>query len=83
MVFGKGNRRNQKKRRRKNNKDVEKQQYEYKLIDNNYSCQPYGYCNYHKGYLTKNQCLLHNCENKKCNNFEKFKLKLIFISKWR
>ena len=68
MSHGTGDRKNQQRRRRKNNKNVPHLDKEVFLIDGNYSNQPYAYCNFdgHFGYLTKNQTVAHDCENKEC-----------------
>ena len=62
-----GNRRAQQRRRRTNNRSVPRQPFEYKLIDGNFSNQPYKFCVYHDGYLTRNQYLLHKCNKRKCS----------------
>ena len=70
--IGKGNIKAQRHRRRHNNKDVKRYDQPFDLIDDNITYQPYGYCRYYRGYLTRNMSILHKCEEKKCQNFELF-----------
>ena len=67
-----GSRSEKQRRRRKVNSVVPKQAQLYPLIDGNQSYQPYGYCIYHQGYLTKNQALLHRCRKRRCRRFYTF-----------
>lgn len=63
---------NQKQSRRRNkvnNRGVPKQDFEYELVDGNWSDRPVAYCTYYKGYLTKNQAMRHNCIDKKCPHY--------------
>ena len=57
-------------RRNSNNKSIPAQEYEYEMIDRNWTTRPYGYCHRYKGYLTKNMALRHNCEKKQCPMFK-------------
>ena len=61
-----GNRREQQRRRRQNNKSIKKQEYEYQLIDGNFSSLVCAYCVYYKGYLTNNQLIRHTCKQREC-----------------
>lgn len=76
MVKGKGDRRAQQRRRRQNNKNTPILEDEYMLIDGNYSNRPIAYCCYHKGFMTNNQVILHNCTEKRCNQYKSVKWKL-------
>jgi len=69
-MYGKGDRKAQRRRRKKYNRGIPKQQEEYRLIDNNYSPQPYVYCCYYKGYMTKNQTMRHGCAARKCEQLK-------------
>lgn len=69
-MYGKGDRKAQQYRRRKYNRDVPRQPEEYRLIDNNYSTQPYAYCCHYKGYMTKNQTKRHGCKARKCEQLK-------------
>lgn len=73
---GKGNRKAQRKRHRRNNKFVPKQEFEYLLIDGNYSYQPYKYCKYYRAYLTKNLYLRHDCKNRHCHCLRELELEV-------
>ena len=70
MAIGKGNTKAQRKRRKINNRGIPKQDKDYRLVDGNYSNQPYAYCCYHKGYMTKNQTTLHKCNKKNCEQLK-------------
>ncbi len=70
--LGRGDRHAQQRRRRKNNKDVPVQDKEYKLIDGNYSPQPYAYCCHYKAYMTRNQTKLHECKKRQCEQLKTF-----------
>ena len=67
-----GNKRLQQHNRRKNNRRVPRQDELYRTIDGNKTYQPYGYCWYHRGYLTRNQAIRHSCHKKCCKRFQKF-----------
>ena len=67
-----GNKKAQRRNHRRNNKGVPKQPEEYRLIDGNWSNQPFVYCTYHKGYMTRNQTIRHHCLNKKCPHYHTF-----------
>ena len=56
----------------KNTKSIPIHQYEYEMIDGNWTIRPYAYCHYYHGYLTKNMALCHNCEKRNCNRFMTF-----------
>ena len=77
--MGHGNVKAQRRRRRKNNKHIEKQDLPYQLIDGNMSYYPYGYCNWYKGFLTKNMTMCHRCEHKKCSKFEVFDKEKVIV----
>lgn len=70
--FGRGDRNAQRRRRRKNNRTVPVQDEDYKLIDNNYSPQPFAYCCYYASYMTRNQTILHRCKERECQNCKTF-----------
>ena len=60
------------KRRKHNNATTPVQDYEYEMIDGNWTARPYGYCFIHRGYLTRNMAIRHKCEKKKCTQFHTF-----------
>ena len=68
-----GNKRQQQRNRRRNNRGVPKLDQTFILIDGNPTYQPFGYCWYHQGYLTRNQAIRHRCLDKHCKRFETFK----------
>ena len=70
LLYGRGDRKAQRKRHRDNNKGVPILEDEYLLIDNNYSNRPYKYCSYYKAYLTKNLVIRHKCEKRECCNLK-------------
>ena len=70
--FGRGDRNAQQRRRRKNNRTVLVQDEDYRLIDNNYSPQPFAYCCYYASYMTRNQTILHKCNERACPNCKTF-----------
>lgn len=50
-------------------KASQKPEYEYEMIDGNWTSKPIGYCLNHKGYLTKNMIRTHKCKKKQCTSF--------------
>lgn len=40
--------------------------WEYRLIDNNWTRHPVAFCWYRKAYLTKKLMKTHRCEQRKC-----------------
>lgn len=70
FLYGKGNRKAQRKRYKNNNKGVPKRDEAYLGIDGNYTYRPYKYCCYHKAFLTKNMAMRHNCDNRNCQNLK-------------
>lgn len=44
-------------------------EYEYEMIDGNWTTKPIGYCLNHKGYLTENMARIHRCKKKQCASF--------------
>ena len=52
--------------------EPEKQPTGYKMIDFNITYYPYGYCLYHKGWLTVRMAKCHNCKQKNCKRFVPF-----------
>lgn len=69
-MYGRGDRKAQRKRHKYNNKGVPALDEEYLLIDGNYSNRPYMYCCYYQGYLTKNLTIRHDCESKECHRLK-------------
>lgn len=47
----------------------EKQMTQYRMIDGNLTYYPYGYCFYHKGWLTIRMAKCHHCKQKNCKRF--------------
>lgn len=72
MHKGHGNTHAQQKRRRKNLDLGLYRDEEYVCIDGNITHYPYAWCDYHKGYLTKNLAARHNCEDgrKECSRLK-------------
>lgn len=56
----------QRKRHRKNNKHVPRVKHAVYTVDYNPTFQPYMFCAYYQGYLTRNQYLRHKCEKRGC-----------------
>jgi len=68
--FHKGNKKAQNKRRKARlKKRPPKREYEYELIDGNYSRYPVGYCRYRKGYLSVGLMETHRCNERRCTRF--------------
>ena len=67
-----GNKRQQRRNHRHNNRGVPRRDELYRTIDGNETYQPFAYCWYHSGYLTRNQSLRHRCNERKCSRFEPF-----------
>ena len=82
MTRGKGNKALQQRNRRRNNRRVPKRSETYKLIDGNESYQPYAYCWYYHGYLTKNQAVRHSCRKRNCKRFQFFEAYQQVIAKY-
>ena len=60
------------KRNKMNNATTPVQDYEYEMIDGNWTTKPYGFCFKYRNYLTKNMAVLHKCEKKHCRLFHTF-----------
>lgn len=67
-----GNVKAQRRRHRENNKGVARLDGYYLTIDGNPTYQPFAYCKYYQGYLTRNQSILHKCTKRKCRSYETF-----------
>lgn len=44
--------------------------WEYRLIDNNWTRNPVAYCRYRKAYLTRKLMRTHRCEQRKCKRLQ-------------
>lgn len=42
-------------------------EWEYRLIDNNWTKHPVAYCEYKEGYLTEGLIKTHRCRKRKCD----------------
>jgi hypothetical protein len=68
----KGNRKAQRKRRKQRLKHRSgASEYEYRLIDGNYSCFPAAFCMAHDGFLTEGLMDTHRCRQRKCPQIRK------------
>lgn len=67
--MGKGNVKKQRKNH-KANKHTVRQIKPYEMIDGNLTYQPYAYCTYYNGWLTKAMANRHRCEKRHCERFE-------------
>lgn len=69
------------KRRNRNNASTPVQDYEYEMIDGNWTARPYGYCHKYHGFLTKNMSIIHKCEKKNCCLFKTFEQYMMKVNK--
>ena len=56
-------------KKKRNRYSPEKQIIQYRMIDGNLTYYPYGYCFYHKGWLTIRMAKCHKCKQKNCKRF--------------
>lgn len=55
------------KQLKKNNKEPD---WEYRLIDNNWTRYPTAYCRYRKSYLTEGLMKTHRCRERQCKRLQ-------------
>lgn len=67
---GKGDRPAQKKRRRQNNKNTERRNDTYQMIDGNFTHYPVAYCFHYNGYMTNNMVQRHGCPTRNCCRYK-------------
>ena len=49
--------------------DIKKRDYEYRLIDGNWTYHPTAYCTYYKGFLTQKLSKTHRCKERMCKRY--------------
>ena len=75
MNKGRGNLKEQRRRRKERLKQHgPRQEYEYELIDGNYSHYPVGYCKRHLGWLTLGLMNTHKCVVRGCVQLSPFEM---------
>lgn len=71
----------QNKRWKRNNASTPVQNYEYEMIDGNWTARPHGYCHKYHGFLTRNMAIRHRCEKKHCPLFKTFEQYELCVNK--
>lgn len=69
------------KRRKRNNYSTPVQDYEFEMIDGNWTAKPHGYCHKYHGFLTRNMAIRHRCEKKQCPLFKTFEQYELCVNK--
>lgn len=49
---------------------VKEPEYEYEMIDKNWTIKPIGYCHRYRGYLTSKLAQVHHCIERNCAMFK-------------